>query len=356
MGFYDALQLDPAVLKPRIRAVATVQERRKFQLALVLRSVLIVAFAIGFIAPLSTLFGQENSPMAMALFCILLGIRFVDMGCCIKDSLINLATSFFLLLLGPVLASLVNPFLALPIHFISFFLILLMTCDRPEMGNGGLYGFAYVFLSGNPVTGEQFWKRFGLTVVGYLLCGSILYFKHRHKNTQVRFSQIVRSFDLTSDKSRWQLRFALGVSLILTLGSALSLERFMWAGFACGSMLSGYPYTVDVRERFWHRMLGVVLGSSMFYVMYLVLPPSLHSLLGPIGGLCLGFCTDYRYKTAINCFGALMMATALYGVQGAVLLRILNNLLGVTFGFTVILLYQKVMERWFDPAPENVKE
>lgn len=356
MRFYDMLQLDPAVLKPKIRAAETAGERRKLWVAMVLRSLLIVAFAIAFIAPLGSVFGTENTPMAVALFCILLGIRFVDFGYCIKDSMINLAVAFSILLVAPVVATFVHPLVAACIHFAAFFTILLMICDKPELGNGGLYGFAYVFLTGNPVAGVVFWKRAGLTLVGYLLCGAILYFKHHNKNKDIRFAQVVAQFDMSQEKSRWQLRMALGVSLVLTLGNFFQLERFMWMGFACASLLSSYPYTVNIKERVWQRILGVVVGSSLFFVMYQITPESLHTILGPFGGLCLGFCTDYRYKTAINCFGALTLAAGLYGIQGAVLLRIQNNVLGVILGFAFIFLYQKLVDKRFEINPMNVEQ
>lgn len=87
----------------------------------------------------------------------------------------------------------------------------------------------------------------------------------------------------------------------------------MWMGFACASLLSAYPYSGNTFVRFRQRIEGAVAGSCAFFVLYLVTPESFHSLMGPLGGLCLGFCTDYRYKTAMNCFGALMLATGIYG-------------------------------------------
>lgn len=356
MRFYDMLQLDPAILKSKIRAAETVGERRRIWAAMALRSFLIVAFSIAFIAPLGSVFGTENNPMGVALFCILLGIRFVDFGYCIKDSMLNLAIAFSILLVAPVVTAFVHPLVAVCIHFAAFFTILLMTCDKPEMGNGGLYGFAYVFLTGNPVTGVLFWKRAGLTLVGYLLCGAILYFKHRNKNKDVRFRQIAAQFDMSQEKSRWQLRMALGVSLVLTLGNFFRMERFMWMGFACASLLSSYPYTVNIKERVWQRILGVVVGSALFFVVYQVTPDSMHGILGPLGGLCLGFSVDYHYKTAINCFGALMLASGLYGVHGAILLRIQHNVLGVILGFVFISLYQKLVDKRFEIDPLSVQQ
>lgn len=356
MRFYDALQLDPAVLKPKIRGAETVEERRRLQFAMALRSLLIVGFAICCIAPVASMFGPENTPMAVAMFCILLGVRFVDFGYCIKDSMVNLGVAFLLLLVAPVLASLVHPVLAVCIHFCAFFALLIMLSDRPEMGNGGLCGFAYVYLTGNPVTGELFWKRAVLTLVCYLLCGLIFYCKHRKKHGKTRFRQVVDNFQMSCEKSRWQLRMALGVSLVLTLGSYFQMERFMWAGFACASLLSSYPYSVDIKERFFQRIIGVVAGSLAFLMIYQVVPDSLHMLLGPFGGICLGFCTDYRYKTAINCFGALMMAAGLYGIEGAVILRIADNVLGAIFGFAVIFLYAKLVDRRFEGDTANMEE
>ena len=348
MRFYDALQLNPGDLKEKIRTAPTPGERHKLQAAIVVRAFLIVAFAMVVIAPVAGLFGAENNPVAVALFCILLSIRFVDFGYCIRDSLINFGAVFFLLLTAPVLASLVHPAAAILIHFAALLIILLMTCEVPEMGNRGLDGFAYVYLAGNPVTGELFWKRAALMALGYVLMAVILYVKHRKKHRNVRFIQSLGAFSLKNQKHRWQLRMAIGVSLTLGLGALLGIERFMWGGFAASSLLSSYTGPNGAKERLSHRIVGVVIGSLLFFAVYQLMPPSLHSLLGPLGGVCLGFCTDYRYKTALNCFGALLLASGLYGSQGAVLLRIANNLVGVIFGFVVMVLFYALVDRHFE--------
>lgn len=345
MGFYDALQLDPGVLKPKIKNAETKKEKHLLQFAMVLRSLLIVAFAIVFISPVSNFFGSENSPMAVAIFCILLGVRFVDFGYCITDSMINLAIVFLLLLFAPVLASTLNPLLAILVHAAAFFTILVMTSDQPELGNGGLYSFAYVYLSGNPVTGELLWKRCIVALIGYILCGAIFFFKHRKNNKDIRFYNILSNFSLTTEKYRWQVRLAVGTALMLGLGKMVGLERFMWAGFACASMMSSYPYIKDVKQRISHRIIGVVAGSLIYLVICKITPESLQFLFGPIGGFCLGFCTDYRFKNTMNCFGALMMATSLYGVEGSVFLRIFDNIIGVLFAFVFVFLFTQIVDR-----------
>ena len=353
MKFYDALQLDPAILKRKIAACSTRREKAWYWTAMVVHSVLIVAFAILFISALSGLFGSDNTPMAVALFCIMLGIRFVNFEYCIGDSLGTLGLALAILVAAPCAAAVIPAPLLIPMHAVAFFALLYITTQRPELGNGGLYSFAYVYLTGNPVVGEALVRRALLALVGYLICGAILFAKHRRQHKTVRFHHVVRRFDLANIVHLWQLRMALGVALVLTAGQVFGVERFMWMGFACASLLSEYPYSGNTAPRFFQRIVGALAGSLAFFVLYSITPAGLHSLLGPLGGLCLGFCTDYRYKTAMNCFGALMLGAGIYGIHGAVVLRIVDTVLGVAFGLVFAALFHWLVAVRFLPRTEN---
>lgn len=353
MKFYDALQMDPAILKRKISACDTRQDKAYYWAAIAIRSVLIVAFAIVFISLLSSVFGADNTPLAVALFCILLGIRFVNFEYCIRDSLLTLAAALAILVLGPSAAAVLPPLFLISLHFVCFFSLLYITTQRPEMGNGGLYSFAYIYLTGNPVVGEALIRRGLLALTGYALCGAILFAKHRHQHKGIRFHHVIQKFDLSQPVYLWQLRMALGVSLVMTAGQVFGVKRFMWMGFACASLLSEYPYSHNAFPRFWQRIVGAVAGSCLFFVLYLLLPESLHSLLGPLGGLCLGFCTDYRYKTAMNCLGALMLGAGIYGLQGAVVLRIADTVMGVTFGLVFAMIFHQLVASRFSPEPQT---
>ena len=352
--FYDALQLDPAILKRKIAACSTRREKAWYWTVMAVRSVLIVAFAILFISALSGLFGSDNTPMAVALFCIMLGIRFVNFEYCIGDSLVTLALALAILVAAPCAAVIPAPLL-IPMHAVAFFALLYITTQRPELGNGGLYSFAYVYLTGNPVAGEALARRALLALVGYLICGAILFAKHRRQHKTVRFHHVVRRFDLANIVHLWQLRMALGVALVLTAGQVFGVERFMWMGFACASLLSEYPYSGNAASRFFQRIVGALAGSLAFFVLYSITPAGLHSLLGPLGGLCLGFCTNYRYKTAMNCFGALMLGAGIYGIQGAVVLRIVDTVLGVAFGLVFAAVFHRLVAVRFLPRPESAE-
>lgn len=321
----------------------------KLGIGMFVRSILIVLFAILFISALTSFFGSKNTPMAVAIFCILLGVRFVDFGYCIEDALLTLSFVFFLLLFSPVIADSVFPLLGFFIHVISFFTILFITCDKPEMGNGGLFSFAYIYLSGNPVYGHDLIQRSYLTLTGLLICGLIFYWKHRNKNRDIRFFDKIKQIERKDLKYQWMVRMSIGVSAILSLGLALGLERFMWAGFACGSLLSEYSEKPRIKERFIQRLIGVIAGSVLFYLVYRLLPVKLHSMIGPFGGFCLGFCVDYKYKTALNCLGALMIASQIYGLQSSILLRITDTIIGILFAFLFYHVYEKHISRRIRP-------
>ena len=341
MKFYDCLQMDPAGLKKLIRASADPAEKRKLFAAMALRSVLLVLFCIAVISPASAVFGPENSCMAVALVCILLGIRFVDFGYRIADSLAALAAVFALLLVAPISAVALPTAPGIFIHIGAFFVILFLTSQHPEMGNAGLYTFAYIFLSGNPVRGELFRQRAILTAVGFLICGSILFAKHRKKNREIRLWDLIRHIRLTDSVVLWQLQLAVGVGLILGIGSHLNLERAMWAAFACGAILGCYNVGSEgVRERLRHRMVGTVIGTGIFFLAYQLIPSGFHALFGIAGGLIVGFCGSYRAKTACNCLGALFIATSVFGLHETLWLRLLNNLLGILFGYLFWVLWQ----------------
>ncbi len=392
MRFYDALQLDAAALKSQMANAGTKKEKRWYLKALLIKDVLLVTFAVVFISICSGLFGSENSSMAVVIFCILLSIRFVDFDYRMRDSLINLGLVFLILLLSPLLTQLVSPWMGFLVNLFSLLCLILMTCEKPEMGNAGLYLFGYIFLAGNMVSGQIFWKRAGLTFFGYLICGGILYFKHRlgnaglylfgyiflagnmvsgqifwkragltffgylicggilyfkhrQKHYQKSFQHVIRAFRLSEKKCQWQLQLALGISLLFLLGSLCHLDRFIWVGFACSSLLSPYPNQLG--ERAIDRAMGAVLGSILFWLVYQITPPSLLFLFGPAAGLCLGVCGSYRYKTIFNCFGALMLASSIYGLNGAVVLRIVNNLAGIVFGYVFFQCFQKVFVKRF---------
>lgn len=338
MGFYQMLQLDVGPLKQRIAKAQTKKEKYTYLAALIVRDILLVLFAILFVASFEMLFGKVNTPMAIVIFCALLSIRFIDFGYNIYDSLISLGIVFGLLWFSPLVMQHISGIAGLILNFLSLLIILILTSDHPAMGNAGLYMFGYVFLTGSDLSKVQWIARGEMTFLGFVLCAIVLYRNHAHKHPEKSVFHLFSRFSLKNAKNRWQFQIALSLSILFLLGHYYDFNRFMWIGFACSSLICGYQ--MDLTERFKQRALGVILGSLLFMVIYHFTPHKFLFLFGPVAGLCLGLCSHYHYKTIFNCFGALLVATSIYGLTGAVELRIINNIFGLIFGYLFFAAFQ----------------
>ena len=262
MNFYQAMQLDVSVCKGKIRNAANPSERHKLIAALIVKDILCVLFAVVFISILNFLFGDENSSAAVVIFCILLTVRFVDFGYCLKSSLINFFIVFVLLTFSPCIAQSVNPAWGFLINFLSIGFIVISACHEPLYGGAGLYLFAYMFLYGNPVGGYLLVLRVFEMLLGCLLCGIIFYINHRKKDYGKTFSQIVKDFSLFDPLGKWQFQVTLGLSLGILVGELLQVDRIMWVGCACLTVLSQYGERPN--KRAFQRLGGVVAGSFIW--------------------------------------------------------------------------------------------
>ena len=57
--------------------------------------------------------------------------------------------------------------------------------------------------------------------------------------------------------------------------------------------------------------------------------------MGIIGGIGVGFSASYGWQAVFNSLGAISIAVGLFGLPGAILLRILNNAAGAIYGLLV---------------------
>lgn len=345
MKLYDLLQMDPCVIKPMISSAETTRKKAFLWFALALRSALIVAFAIVFISLSSAVFGSENAPLAIGTFCILLGTRFVDFGYRLADAIGALGICFLSFLVMPQVAQAIPPAALLPAHFVVLLAMMFLTCQKPMMGNAGLYAFAYIYSIGNPATDQTFMSRALLALVGFAICSAVYVKKHRGKNKGITAFSIARKFSLSNRDNAWMLRMALGTSIALSAGAWLGVERSIWLAFPCAAILSTYPYSKFEKEKSVHRIVGAICGSLAFLALYVVLPPSAHIILAPLGGFALGLSVDYRFKTAFNCFGALFLANGLYGIGESVTLRIAETIAGTFLGLGLMSAFHAVVDK-----------
>ena len=65
-----------------------------------------------------------------------------------------------------------------------------------------------------------------------------------------------------------------------------------------------------------------------------------------IGGVGVGLSASYKWQAVFNSLGAMAIATSFLGLPGAILFRILNNILGSVYGQLFEKLSSRVLDRF----------
>lgn len=351
--FYQLLQMDARGLWAAIHAAPASRDKARLGFAMALRSILLVAFAILFIGVLTQLFGQNNTGLVVAGFCILLGVKHVPYGFHAADSVIALGLVIGAMILSGTITLVGNSLLSLITNFILVTLILVFVANDPPMGNAGLYIFGYLFVSQTPVTGADLTSRCILGLIIWIMCSAVLVHKHHSKFSDIRLRDLIENFSLKNPTSIWQLRLAVGVACVLLIGDLLGIPRGVWLGYACMSVLLPYGEEKGSSlKRAGLRLSGVVIGSTLFYLFSWFVPTEYRFLFGPLAGICIGFSNKYIVDSALNCFGALLLAESVYGMGGSAILRIWDNLLGVVFAVIFTALFSYLADRTLTKTKE----
>ena len=96
-----------------------------------------------------------------------------------------------------------------------------------------------------------------------------------------------------------------------------------------------------------------IVGCLLFVVLYLVLPKSMNPYIGMIGGIGVGYSAGYAWQTAFNTFGALSIASGLFGMPAAVLLRIGANVFSSIYTMLANKLGDKLVQHmWVRKSAE----
>lgn len=348
MNFYQLLQLGPQQLKQKIMATNDGHKRNYLRFIIFLRSFLIVCFALAFVIGMTLLFGKGNSGVAVGFFCLLLQSRFVNYGYNIYSSIFNLFIISIIISIDCLLAPVSSPIVGFLFNFIFLLFIIISTCDNPRLGNVAVYVDTYLFSTFLPPQNiKEVHLRFIEVALGFLICSTIFIIYHKNKNKNIKFREILNHFSIKNKVTQWQLRLAFGISFSLFIGQLFKLPRYFWLGISTLSILSIYePDDKELRYNSVHtrvleRILGIVVGSLLFGVLYKFIPSKFKILIGPLGGFFVGFSATYKWSTIFNCLGALMMAASIYGSKVSVILRIFNNILGCFVAVIIMLVIRE---------------
>ena len=92
-------------------------------------------------------------------------------------------------------------------------------------------------------------------------------------------------------------------------------------------------------------IVGNIAGVICFTVLYFLLPSSIYTYIGILGGIGVGLSAKYGWQAVFNTFGALAIATESYGLKGAVGLRVIQNVFGVVFALIFCSMFYWLMSK-----------
>lgn len=331
MTFYQELQLDQVGSKKFIKSLPDKKEKMKHTLIYLFKILLTVAFCVVFVTAFTKIFGANNSVVGVIVLLSVMVVRFADMGIENKHGVLSVFIIYAILAFGPRLTNLVNPGIAFVINVACILALMMLGCHNVIMSNHSTFVLGYLLLQGYDVTGHDYTMRLWALLVGALLTAFILYRNHKKVTYKRTFKSIFEEFDIHSSRTKWYLRLTLGVSTVLLIASLLGIPRAMWIAIATMSVL--LPFHRDMVQRVKYRAPGNILGAIFFVVLYTVLPESMYGTIGMIGGIGVGLSATYGWQAVFNSFGALAIATPIFGMGTAIFLRIFNNAFGSIYGY-----------------------
>ena len=328
MTFYQELQLSSTGSKELIKKTTDPKEKRRHILIYNVKVYLVVAFCFALVTLFSAVFGSGNSVAGVVVLLALLVLRQADFGIKTTHGLLCIAG----------------------INLVCIMLLMILGCHNVIMSNHSTFVLGYLLLQGYDVTGEEYSMRVISLLIGMAICMAVFYKNQRNRPYRRTFLDLFREFNLHSARNWWYIRLTVMVSTALLIMSLLGLPRAMWAGIACMSVC--LPFSSDLVARAKLRGPYNILGSLIFVVLYIVLPKSMYPYIGIIGGIGVGYSAGYAWQTVFNTFGALSIASGLFGMTGAVVLRIGANVFASIYTVLVDKVLNKIFEWTTQIAPK----
>ena len=343
MTFYQELQLSSVGSKQLIKNTTDPKEKRRHILIYNFKVYLVMAFCVAVVTLYSKLTGNDNSVVGVTVLLAVLVLRQADFGIRTTHGLISIAGIFAILMGGPRLANMLPPVGAFVVNIVCIMLLMVLGCHNVIMYNHSTFVLGYLLLLGYDVTGKAYLYRVAGLAAGMVICMFVFYKNQKNRPYRRTFLDLFREFDVRSARKVWYIKLTFIVSRAMLIVSLLGLPRAMWAGISCMSVC--LPFTEDCPQRAADRGMFNIVGCLLFIVLYKVLPPSMYSMIGIIGGIGVGYSAGYKWQTAFNTFGALSIASSLFGMPMAVALRAGINI--VASAYTI------VCNRIFDRAHQQ---
>lgn len=341
MTFYQELQLNQAGSKGLLKNSKTMKEKLYHAFVYMVKIAVTMVFCFAFVTASSIILGKDNSIVGVVVLLCVMVFRNADLGIHTQHSTWLLAFFFVIMTVCPHLAHQLSALPALLINIAALAVLILFGCHNPFMFNQSTLVLGYLLLYGYDVTGKSYMLRIaGMAAGGALTC-LVFYRNHKNRVFKRNMKDVIKEFDLSSSRTKWQLCQILCVPLVLCIAQLCNMPRAMWAGIAAMSAI--LPFMEDMQYRVKKRIVGNIAGVICFTVLYFLLPPSIYAYIGILGGIGVGLSAQYGWQAVFNTFGALAIAAESYGLKGAVSLRVIQNVFGVVFALVFCAVFYRIM-------------
>lgn len=318
---------------------------KKETIKTILKNTMLFILTLAFIFVFQTLFGVQNTLLAVSLSVGLVSFPVVDYN--IKP----FSMTFIIICLYTVTTivpqfSLYSPWLSLPINFILVVFIIALS-HEPELLKPSIsFLINFIFLQSMPVTWQEFPPRIIGAITGSILVAivTLLFWQKRGYGKGEHSRNLKQQVQLCSINRSYIFRMSLGVSLAMWLGLVLHLKKPLWLSIVVMS-LTQLEFS-ETLERIKHRFLGTLVGVILFFIVFQLLVPQEYAMLVILAIGYFGyFMPDYKYKQVINAISALNASLVLLDTPMAITNRILCLIAGIIIVLVIYMfayLYKKM--------------
>lgn len=306
----------------------------------------IFIFCVLFVSGYNALFGSENSTVGITILTALLIFLQADLGFNAKQAAFCFPVMLLVMGVAPKIAS-YNVAIGFFIHFAAIMLLLIISSYNIEKDNHVPFLLGYIFCEGYGVAGGIFEKRMVSLLIGGILVGLIYFLVNQKKSYDLNIKDMFKAVNLNTERTQWYIKLAFGLSLSMFLGELFHYPRTLWINFAILSLT--HHHEEVRRERMKHRLPATIIGCTLFFLLFGCIPKAYQKMATMMLGFGMMFIKSYKNKTVANSFNALITAIVMFPTGGAVILRIVSNVIGIGFSY----INQKLFDRLFSRRLEK---
>ncbi|AVP55635.1 hypothetical protein K144313037_16870 [Clostridium tetani] len=307
----------------------------KINLKLLLGNLVMLIGIIVFVLLFSKFFGSENTLVGVAVITAMLMFKSINISLRYREAIWAIIFSFIYMGFASYISRL-NAFIGIPINFILVFIVIYLFTNEMETKAYLPFILCYVFLDGDPISSEQLMSRIIGLLTGGILIAFIYYISHKNLDDKNHLTiwEMISNIKTNSLQFNFSLRMAIGISIAMFIGRTFGFSKSMWISITVMSLTQ--PHYYQTKERIKQRVIGTMVGSIIFIILFECLVPSkFSSLVLLILSYIYTFIKKYNKQIIFVTLNSLGAAMVLFDTFISVPMRIAFVLLGSVIAFMV---------------------